>query len=129
MVLQKDKALAEMIETYDARAINIRISGENRRDLLAIIMDNFDQINAQYEKMKVEKYIPCQCQVCKKVEANLSETACCGLVYCDVSFEMLDVQKLLDQVIVEQPHSKKDKYSPIELDQEPTDKPVGTTKV
>ena len=137
MVLQKDKALAEVIETYDARAINIRISGENRRDLLAIIMDNLDQINAQYEKMKVEKYIPCQCQVCKKTNtphfylySSLKRRIEMGKadVECDGSFEMLGVQGLLDEVIIEQPHNKKDRFSPDLLEPVPIKLPAEPAK-
>ena len=61
VVLERQKTRAEIIETYDARKIKIRISGKNRRDFMTIITEELDRINSQYEKMKVEKMIPGNC--------------------------------------------------------------------
>ena len=41
----------EIIETYDARKIKIKISGKNKRDFMTIITEALDKINGQFEKM------------------------------------------------------------------------------
>ncbi|MCP4348971.1 MAG: GTPase, partial [Desulfobacterales bacterium] len=108
VVLEREKTKAEIIETYDARAIHIRIAGKNRRDFMTIITEQFDQINAQYEKMKWEKLIPCNCVECKteenpyfyeykdlkrRIEKGRQE------VECGISYEKLNVLGLIDDVI------------------------------
>jgi hypothetical protein len=71
VLLERADARAEIVESYDARTIKIRISGPNRlnrRDFMTIITEALDGINAQYEKMAVDKLIPCNCQECQAVE-------------------------------------------------------------
>lgn len=109
-VLQRETAIAEVIESYDARNIQIRISGKNKRDFMTIIVDQLDRISGQYEKMKVEKLIPCNCDECKgtknpylykhsdlkrRIEKGRRE------VECGKSYEMVNVQQLIDDVLNE----------------------------
>ncbi len=110
VVLEREDTKAEIIETYDARTIKIRIAGRNRRDLMTILTERLDQINAQYERMKVEKLIPCNCEVCKtrddpfffryqdlkrRLEKGRRE------VECGITYEMVNVRTLIDEVINE----------------------------
>jgi internalin A len=110
VVLEREDTIAEIVETYDARTIKIRIAGQNRRDFMTIITEQLDQINAQYEKMKVEKLIPCNCSVCKtgdnpffyqyqdlkrRLEKGRRE------IECGLSYEMVNVRGLIDEVINE----------------------------
>ncbi len=75
---------------------------------MIIIMEQFDQINAQYEKMKWEKLIPCNCDECKiaetpyfyeykvlkrRIEKGRPE------VECERSFEKVNALYLIDDVI------------------------------
>ncbi|MGE0085250.1 MAG: COR domain-containing protein [Desulfococcaceae bacterium] len=108
VVLERENTKAEIIEAYDARFIRIRIAGKNKRDFMTLISEKFDQINAQYEKMKWEKLIPCNCHECKtkeepyfyelkdlkrRIEKNRQE------VECGISYEMVNVRSLIDDVI------------------------------
>ncbi len=107
-LLEREGSKAEVIESYDARTISIRISGQNKRDFMTVIVDQLDRINAQYEKMKVEKLIPCNCEMCngttnpyfykysdlkRRIEKDRSE------VECGKSYEMVNVRQLIDDVI------------------------------
>jgi len=108
VVLEREKTAAQIIETYDARKIKIRISGKNKRDFMTIITENLDQINSQFEKMKVDKMIPCHCEECAKdtdlyfyefrdlkrrLEKGRKE------VECGKSYQMVNVRGLIDEVI------------------------------
>ena len=108
VILERDGAKAEIVESYDARNIKIRISGFNRRDFMTIISEKIDELNAQYEKMKVEKLIPCNCTECKVSEApyffkyaDLKRRIKKGRreVECGKSYEMVNVRALIDDVI------------------------------
>ena len=109
MLVQKDGAVAEITESYNARDIKIRIMGQNQRDLLIIVMDQLDKINAQYDKLKVEKLIPCNCTVCKPSTephfydySDLNNRIHKGkqTVECKVSFEDVDVEELLSLIAI-----------------------------
>jgi len=103
-VLEREGAIAEIVEAYDARSVEIRISGQNKRDFMTVIVDQLDKINAQYEKMKVEKLIPCRCDECRgsddpyyykysdlkrRIEKSRSK------VECGKSYEMVVVKELI----------------------------------
>jgi len=110
VVLIRDNTAAEITESYDARKIIIRVAGANRRDFMTIISAKLDKLNAQYEKMRVEKLIPCNCAECKvsdtpyfykfadlkrRIEKQRRE------VECGRSYQMLNVKALIDDVFEE----------------------------
>lgn len=108
VVLERERTRAEIIETYDARTIRIRVTGRNKRDFLTVIAEQLDVINGQYEKMKVTKLIPCNCDTCKRDTQphfypykNLKTRLERGKreVECGKSYEMVNVQSLIDEVI------------------------------
>ena len=111
VVLEREKTAAEIIESYDARKINIRISGKNKRDFMTIITEEFDRINAQYEKIKVEKMIPCNCDRCKigdqpyffeykKLKRRIDNTI--YEIDCENSYRKVNIRGLIDEVINEE---------------------------
>jgi internalin A len=65
VVIEKDNTRAEIIETYGKRSIRIRLQGTYKRELLAIIFEYFDKIHFNYDKLRVKKLIPCNCEFCK----------------------------------------------------------------
>ncbi|MFN9172940.1 MAG: COR domain-containing protein, partial [Synechocystis sp.] len=65
VLLKRDNTWAEVIETYDRREIKIRLSGSNKRGFLEVITDKLDEIHATFNKLRVKKLIPCNCNVCK----------------------------------------------------------------
>ncbi len=111
-LLERDGAVAEVIESYDARRIAIRLSGKNKRDFMTIIAEKLDGINLQYEKMKVDKLIPCNCFECIGSEnpffynyADLKRRIEQGKldVECGNSYEPVNVRQLIDDVFNEKP--------------------------
>ncbi len=108
VVLERNETLAEIVETYDSRNIKIRVSGKNKRDFMTIITEELDRINGQYEKMKVDKMIPCNCEKCKnnpqpyffehdklkrRLENNIND------IDCENSFKRVNIRSLIDEVI------------------------------
>jgi Leucine-rich repeat (LRR) protein/GTPase SAR1 family protein len=65
VLLKRDDTWAEVTETYDRREIKIRLSGKNKRDFLAVITHQLDEIHDSFKQLKVKKLIPCNCDVCK----------------------------------------------------------------
>ncbi|MCP4710135.1 MAG: GTPase, partial [Planctomycetes bacterium] len=108
VVLERQNTRAEIVGSYDARTLTIRLKGQNRRDFMTLISEQVEQINAQYKKMKVNKLIPCHCAVCKaarqpyfykyhhlkrRMERGRHE------VECEESYEMVNVRALIDDVL------------------------------
>ncbi len=109
-LLERDGAVAEVVESYDARTIQIRIAGKNKRDFMTLIVDRLDSINAQYDKMQVDKMIPCNCTDCGESEApyyykysDLKRRVDKGRheVECGKCYEMVNVRQLIDDVLNE----------------------------
>lgn len=103
VILEKDGATAEVIETYGKKDILVRVRGKNRSELMTIILDEFDRIHRSYHNLKVAKLIPCKCPVCinneqpyyfkydllKKFLAKGKKEIICGESVEDVSIEPL----------------------------------------
>ncbi len=123
-LLERDGAMAEVIESYDARRIAIRLSGKNKRDFMTIIAEKVDDINHKYEKMKVDKLIPCNCSECTVSEnpffythADLKKRIEKGKrdVECGNSYELVNVRQLIDDVLSEKPiKSQQNRNTPME---------------
>ena len=82
---------------------------------MTVITEQMDKINAQYEKMKVEKLIPCNCGECRisgkpyfyqyrdlkrRIEKGRQE------VECGRSYGMVNVRSLIDEVFNESMHGR-----------------------
>ena len=65
VVLRKDGARAEIIEYYGKREIHIRVSGAQKKDLLTVVMYEFEKIHAAYSRLKYDTLIPCNCAACQ----------------------------------------------------------------
>ena len=108
VVLIREGAGAEITESYDARTIQIKIAGRNRRDFMTIIVEKIDELNAQYKKMEAEKLIPCNCAECKASKSSyfykyqdLKRRIEKGRqkVECGRSYKMVNVRDLIDDVL------------------------------
>ncbi len=106
VILEREGAEAEVIETYGKRDIRIRVCGQNRKELLTLIMDEFDRIHKSYPKVKVDKLIPCNCDECRdKLEpylfkyTDLRKAKEKGVITlrCMDSFEEVLIQSLIDE--------------------------------
>ena len=66
VILAKEGARAEVIEHYtQSPMITVQVVGHNKRDLLVIIMDALDSIHASFERLQVDKLVPCNCESCR----------------------------------------------------------------
>jgi signal recognition particle receptor subunit beta len=105
VLLQREETRAKIVETYDQREITIRLSGANKRGFLEVITDQFDRIHESYNRLKVDKLIPCNCSECKgsqqpyshvleDVKKALSKRK--TTVECKISFDDINIFNLID---------------------------------
>jgi len=108
VILQKEGAKAEVIEYYGKREIVIRVSGQNKKELMTIVTYELDKINKTFKRIKLEKLIPCNCSVCKDSKephfyklVNLKKRLRDEQfqVQCDESYEYVEVLSLVDDFI------------------------------
>jgi len=108
VVLSKDQTLAEVKEHYDRREIRIRVTGKHRKDLLVIAIHELDKIHASYPRLKYNKLVPCNCSDCKSnpepyfysldvLRKFLEDRQL--QIQCQRSYQMVDVLRLVDDVI------------------------------
>ncbi|HAC65979.1 MAG TPA: hypothetical protein DCF68_21215 [Cyanothece sp. UBA12306] len=68
VILNHNNTRAKVIETYDSKEILINLFGNSKRDLLTMIATRLDEIHASYNRLKVQKLIPCNCQNCQNFQ-------------------------------------------------------------
>jgi hypothetical protein len=64
VILTNGLARAEVTELYHKGEIRIRVSGKHQNSLLTVIRHEIDKINSSYERIRVQKLIPCNCPNC-----------------------------------------------------------------
>ncbi|MEM6254193.1 MAG: COR domain-containing protein, partial [Cyanobacteria bacterium P01_D01_bin.156] len=64
VVLTNGAARAEVIELYHRGEIHLRVSGVRPEELRTVITHEIDQINGSFERIRVQKLIPCNCSTC-----------------------------------------------------------------
>lgn len=106
---------AQVIETYGTSRIEIRINGKHQSRIATIVTKEIDELNASFERIKVEKLIPCNCSTCSKIDtpnfydyADLMNRKEKGksTVECKVSFEDVKVPEILDGIFAIVPEQK-----------------------
>ena len=100
-VLQKEGARAFIKVKPLERLIHIKINGDNKRELLAIIKYQFDHINSSIKKIKITKEIPCNCSDACDHRFNyeqllMAEKVNKNNVDCPVSWNEVSLSSLLD---------------------------------
>lgn len=108
VILTQDQSRAEVIEIYNKREICIRITGENKRDLLNAIVWEFDKIFNSFHELNYQQLIPCNCTLCKGSQSphfyemeSLKRRLAKGqdIIECYESYIMVEVRSLIDDVI------------------------------
>jgi internalin A len=117
VILRNENARAEVIEAYYKNEIRIRITGKLKKPLLENIRHEFHKIHDSYNKpedppekhrLRYQEFIPCNCLVCKGSQAPFSYSLNRlqqrlkndrHQIECDISYEMIDVRSLIDDVI------------------------------
>ncbi|MEH2205316.1 MAG: COR domain-containing protein [Nostoc sp.] len=108
VVLNKDQTRAEVIENYHQRKIKIRVAGNRKKELMAVITHELEKIHNSYERLQYQTLVPCNCETCKnlptpysysldKLNKRLSDRR--YQIECENSYEMVDVRRLIDDVM------------------------------
>ena len=107
VVLSKDETRAEIIENYNQGKIKISVSGNRKKELLAVVTHELEKIHNSFERLKYQTLVPCNCTECTGSEnpytyplENLRKRLNRGRyeIECENSFEMVDVRRLIDDV-------------------------------
>ena len=106
VVLNRNGADAQVIETYGKRKISITVKGRQRKELVIIILEELDKIHNSYKEIKVNKLIPCNCRIChNSLNPHLFKYASIlnrrfkgkETIECDKSFENILIDSLIDE--------------------------------
>lgn len=106
--IEYENTHAEIIESYkNSDSFEIRLAGQNKNGLLAIIIEKFDEILSPYKNLSVEKMVQCNCRTCKvdkephffkyssllkRREKGVSE------IDCEKEYEKINVIELLEGI-------------------------------
>ncbi|MEH2117199.1 COR domain-containing protein [Nostoc sp.] len=110
VVLNKDQTRAEVIENYDQREIKIRVAGNRKKELMAVVTHELEKIHNSYERLQPQTLVPCNCETCKKLPLPYSYSldslkkrlnASRYQIECENSFEMVDIRRLIDDVMLQ----------------------------
>ncbi|MBD2611264.1 leucine-rich repeat domain-containing protein [Nostoc punctiforme FACHB-252] len=110
VVLNKDETRAEVIENYNQREIKIRVAGNRKKELMVVITHELEKIHNSYERLQYQILVPCNCETCKnlptshsysleKLNKRLSDRR--YEIECENSYEMVDVRRLIDEVMLQ----------------------------
>ncbi|MDA0866399.1 MAG: hypothetical protein O2890_08260, partial [Cyanobacteria bacterium] len=109
VVLTNGSARAEVTELYHKGEIHIRVSGIRPKELMTVITHEINKINRSYDRIQVDKLIPCNCTSCLNTQAphfyeldslherlaNHKETIECG----KPPYQDVRVRSLIDEVV------------------------------
>ncbi|MEH1867482.1 MAG: COR domain-containing protein [Nostoc sp.] len=108
VVLNKDQTRAEIIENYNQREIKIRVAGNRKKELMAVITHELEKIHNSYERLQYQTLVPCNCEKCEGSQTpysyplnELHEFLDDGayLIQCRKTRQMVDVRRLIDDVM------------------------------
>ncbi|MEH2185870.1 MAG: COR domain-containing protein [Nostoc sp.] len=108
VVLNKDQTRAEIIENYNQREIKIRVAGNRKKELMAVITHELEKIHNSYERLQYQTLVPCNCENCEG--SRTPHAYYMDVLYrfryarqyeiqCQKSFQMVDVRRLIDDVM------------------------------
>jgi internalin A len=115
LIINYKDTRAEIREFYDDREIRIRIHGNEKKSLLAVIRREIDRIHQRFHRLNVHELIPCSCSECAhNLNPNfyqydvLKKFAKDGkTIQCYNSYEHIDAHALIDDVITTPPNREK----------------------
>ncbi len=127
VVLNKDQTRAEVIENYNQKEIKIRIAGNRKKELLAVVTHELEKIHNSFERLQYNTLVPCNCTVCegspkpysypldklrKRLKARKYE------IECEESYESVDIRRLIDDVNLQPVEAEEKLNSPTPLQDE-----------
>ncbi|MCA9893125.1 MAG: leucine-rich repeat domain-containing protein, partial [Anaerolineae bacterium] len=104
VVIERGNTIAEVMEDYVGREIQIRATGDDPRSLISNIDFTLEQLHAEFHDLQYEKLIPCNCPQCQhsrnphyfSYEYLLRAYRLDSPVHCQVSMNNVDARTLLD---------------------------------
>ena len=127
VVINKDGIRGEVIEDQNRQEIKVRVSGNRKKELLTVINHELEKIHSSFESLQYQTLVPCNCSKCfksqdpytyplknlhRRIENNKYQ------VECEISYERVDVRRLIDDVFpFESKYPKDDNQSQIQLQQ------------
>lgn len=123
VIFTRQDAKLKVVETYDARSLHLSGTGAHVKDLMTIVADEIDALNSSYPNLTLKKWIPCICQTCKnntnphfykyddilRRKSNKKDR-----VECEISYEEVEINQLLDNVFTQSHLSTKPTVQPTE---------------
>ncbi|MBP5973623.1 leucine-rich repeat domain-containing protein, partial [Brasilonema sp. CT11] len=107
VVLNKDQSRAEVIEHYNQREIKIRVAGNRKKELLAVVTHELEKIHQSFERLQYQTLVPCNCRECEGSQSpytypvdKLYKRLKAGQyqIQCENSYQFVDVRRLIDDV-------------------------------
>ncbi|MGJ5634530.1 COR domain-containing protein, partial [Nostoc sp. CALU 1950] len=126
VVLAKDQTRAEVIEHYNQREIKVRVAGKHKKELLAVINHELEKIHKSYERLEYKTLVPCNCEKCKDSQAPYfyerdvlynSLNVRNYQIQCQKNFCMVDVRRLIDDVLPTLPNLEVPMSEPVTRNQ------------
>jgi hypothetical protein len=107
VILARKGSRAEVIEDYPRCKITVGVRGADSRGLLASVDDQIERIHASFIRLKCDKFLPCNCEVCQTRDEPfaypLSElkdfAAQGGKIQCRFSHKLVDAAHLIRDVL------------------------------
>jgi internalin A len=108
VLLKYDNTEALVRERYFENKITISLTGDNRKEFLAIIRKHILHINKDFKRLKYEEMIQCICNECKNSESahfhsydllRRCEQKAIPTVMCTNSLEQVNVADLLSDIL------------------------------
>ncbi|MCV3214843.1 CHAT domain-containing protein [Plectonema radiosum NIES-515] len=127
VVLNKDQTRAEVIEDYNQKEIKIRVAGNRKKELLAVVTHELEKIHNSFERLQYKTLVPCNCKVCEGSLTpysypldNLYKRLKAGRyqIECEESYESVDIRRLIDDVNLQPVEAEQKLNSPTPLQEE-----------
>ncbi len=108
VILNKNETRAEVIENYNQQEIKVRVSGNRKKELLAVVTHELEKIHRSFERLQYQTLVPCNCKECAGSEnpyayplENLRKrlNASKYQIECENSYEMVDVRRLIEDIM------------------------------
>ncbi len=111
VVLEWHGTRAEVTEQYRVNqgTIEIRVQGADKKGLLSIVDKTFDDLHADFQGIRVERLVPCNCSQCARSSSpnfyelsDLQRRQSKGqkTVECKVSYDNVGVDQLIENVFL-----------------------------
>ncbi|RUS94677.1 hypothetical protein DSM106972_093140 [Dulcicalothrix desertica PCC 7102] len=133
VVLNKDETRVEVVENYNQREIKVSVSGNRKKELLAVVTHELEKIHRSFERLQYQTLVSCNCEECTVSEnpyayrlENLRKRLKAGKyqVECEESYESVDVRRLIDDVNL----SRKQDYRESQVQNTPLQRELETER-